>query len=105
MSWIVAHFLAKMHQKTMQFHILARYFDNMSFLTFKVVTLTQKILKISQKNYGPKWVQKYSYYSCAESTSSATRKAPGVENVPTLSGTNKYEGPNLAITGDNEAIV
>ena len=30
---------------------------------------------------------------------------PGVENVPTLSGTNKYEGPNLAMTGDNEAIV
>ena len=54
MSLIVAHFLAKMHQKMMQFHTLARYFDNMSFLTFKVVTLTQKILKISQKKL---WTQ------------------------------------------------
>ena len=38
----------------MQFHILASFVDNTYFLTFKVVTLTQKILKISPKKL---WTQ------------------------------------------------
>ena len=54
MSWIVAHFLAKMHQKMIQFHILDSFYDNMSFLTFKVESLSQKTLKISSKKI---WTQ------------------------------------------------
>ena len=53
MSRIVAHFLAKMHPKTMQFHILDSFYDNMSFLMFEVGSLSQKLLKISSKNMDP----------------------------------------------------
>ena len=65
MSWMMAHFWAKMHQKMVQLHILDSFFENMSFWTLKLVSLDPKILKKHTKTL---WTQMGPNLSCTVPT-------------------------------------